>query len=88
MGPAALTEPPIHAGAVDAAVAAELPGLGLSWCEFAVADDVLRRSLPELRARLRTLSDRRARRDGDRAPQPRDPHAYRRCSGTWGSSPT
>jgi DNA/RNA-binding domain of Phe-tRNA-synthetase-like protein len=30
----------------------------LAWCEFAIDTDVLRRSPPELRDRLRTLSDR------------------------------
>jgi len=70
-------EPPILDGAVDAAIAAELPGLTLAWCEFAVADDVLRRSPPALRTRLRELSDRH---HGAQAIALRTraiPHAYR-----------
>ncbi len=43
---------------MDPRIAAELPGIGLAWCAFAVAGDPLRRSPPALRARLRGLSDR------------------------------
>jgi hypothetical protein len=52
------TEPPVHPGRVDPRLASELPGIGLAWCEFPVGGDMLRRSPPELRARLRDLSDR------------------------------
>jgi hypothetical protein len=52
-----VTEPPIQVGEVDAALLAELPGLGLRWCEF-TAGDLDRRSPPALRARIRGLSDR------------------------------
>jgi hypothetical protein len=70
-------EPPILAGAVDPRIAAELPGVGLSWCAFDVAGDVLRRSPPALRERLRALSDRHR---GAQAIALRGraiPHAYR-----------
>ncbi len=43
---------------MDPRIAAELPGVGLAWCAFAVTGDPLRRSPPALRARLRALSDR------------------------------
>ena len=79
MGPSHLVsdEPPILAGAVDPRVAAELPGVGLAWCAFAIAGDVLRRSPPALRARLRALSDR-ARGSHAIALRTRTiPHAYR-----------
>jgi len=48
----------VLAGAVDSRIADELPGVGVSWCAFAVAGDPLRRSPPALRSRLRGLSDR------------------------------
>ena len=48
----------MRAGRVDPRIAAELPGVGLAWCAFEVAGDPLRRSPPELRERLRALSDR------------------------------
>jgi hypothetical protein len=70
-------EPPIFTGAVDPRIAAELPGVGLYWCAFDVAGDVLRRSPPALRERLRGLSDRHR---GAQAIALRDrpiPHAYR-----------
>jgi hypothetical protein len=70
-------EPSLRAAAVDPRVAAELPGLGLAWCAFAVADDPLRRSPAPLRARLRALSDRTR---GPHAIALRTrsiPHAYR-----------
>jgi hypothetical protein len=70
-------EPAVRVGAVDPAIAAELPGLGLVWCAFAVARDPLRRSPPELRERLRALSDRHR---GAQALALRTraiPHAYR-----------
>jgi DNA/RNA-binding domain of Phe-tRNA-synthetase-like protein len=72
-----VSEPPILPGPVDPRIAGELPGLGLAWCEFAVAGDVLRRSPPDLRARLRGLSDRAR---GSHAIALRTrmiPHAYR-----------
>jgi hypothetical protein len=70
-------EPAVHAGRVAPALAAELPGLALAWCAFAVDGDPLRRSPPELRARLRALSDRHR---GAQAIALRSrpiPHAYR-----------
>jgi DNA/RNA-binding domain of Phe-tRNA-synthetase-like protein len=48
-------EPAIHTGAVDPELAAELPGLWLAWSAF---DAVPGPSPPELRERLRALSDR------------------------------
>jgi DNA/RNA-binding domain of Phe-tRNA-synthetase-like protein len=51
------SEPAIVAAPVEAEIAAELPGLGLAWCAFAVTDP-LGRSSPGVRARLRALSDR------------------------------
>src|SRR5206468_5068092 len=53
-----LTEPPVTVAPVAAEIAAELPGLGLAWCAFAVTGDPLARSPAALRARLRALSDR------------------------------
>jgi hypothetical protein len=72
-----VSEPPVRAGAVDPRVAAELPGLGLAWCSFAVADDVLRRSPPALRARLRALSDRTRGAQAIALRTRSIPHAYR-----------
>ncbi len=53
-----IEEPAVLAGPVDPAIAAELPGLGLAWSEFPLARDPLGPSPPELRQRLRALSDR------------------------------
>lgn len=53
-----MTEPAVVAAPVAPEIAAELPGLGLAWCAFAVAGDPLARSPAALRARLRVLSDR------------------------------
>jgi DNA/RNA-binding domain of Phe-tRNA-synthetase-like protein len=53
-----LSEPPLVAAPVAPEIAAELPGLGLTWCAFAVDADPLARSPAALRARLRALSDR------------------------------
>jgi len=71
------TEPVVRAGAVERAIAAELPGLGVAFCSLALSGDPLRRSPPELRARLRALSDRHR---GAQAIVLRSrpiPHAYR-----------
>jgi len=67
----------VHAGEVEPAIAAELPGLGLSWCEFGVEGDVLRRSPPELRERLRALSDRHRGATAIALRSRLIPHAYR-----------
>ena len=77
VGASALGEPAVHAGEVEAAIAAELPGLGLRWCEFAVAGDVLRRSPPALRERLRGLSDRHRGATAIALRSRSIPHAYR-----------
>jgi DNA/RNA-binding domain of Phe-tRNA-synthetase-like protein len=72
-----LSEPPVQQAAVAAEIAAELPGLGLAWCAFAVARDPLARSPAGLRTRLRALSDRYG---GAQAIVLRSrsiPHAYR-----------
>ena len=76
-GCGALAEPPIHTGDVEAAIASELPGLGLLWCEFEVAGDVLRRSPPALRERLRGLSDRHRGATALALRSRSIPHAYR-----------
>ena len=71
------TEPLVRAGAVEPAIAAELPGIGIAFCSLALAGDPLRRSPPELRTRLRALSDRHR---GAQAIVLRSrpiPHAYR-----------
>jgi hypothetical protein len=71
------SEPIVRAGAVEPAIAAELPGLGIAFCSLAISGDPLRRSPPELRARLRALSDRHR---GAQAIVLRSrpiPHAYR-----------
>jgi hypothetical protein len=80
-------EPPIAAGAVDPRIAAELPGLGLAWCAFAVAGDPLRRSPPALRTRLRALSDRRRGADAIVLRGRAIPHAYRVLFRTLGLEP-
>ena len=77
MGPQdRLSEPPIVVGEVDPAIASELPGLGLRWCEFAVSD-VHRRSPPALRARIRLLSDRAGGAQGIALRSRAIPSAYR-----------
>jgi DNA/RNA-binding domain of Phe-tRNA-synthetase-like protein len=53
-----VSEPDVVVAPVAPELAAELPGLELMWCAFAVAGDPLARSPTELRARLRSLSDR------------------------------
>jgi DNA/RNA-binding domain of Phe-tRNA-synthetase-like protein len=50
-------EPAIVAAPVAPEIAAELPGLGLAWCAFAVTEP-LARSPAAVRGRLRALSDR------------------------------
>jgi DNA/RNA-binding domain of Phe-tRNA-synthetase-like protein len=72
-----MTEPPIIAAAVDPAIAAELPGLGLAWCAFAVGSDPLGRSPAALRARLRALSDRHRGAQAIALRSRAIPHAYR-----------
>ena len=70
-------EPAIVPAPVDPEIAAELPGVGLAWCAFAVSGDPLGRSPDGARARLRALSDRHR---GARAIALRGraiPHAYR-----------
>jgi len=70
-------EPVVRAGAVDPRISAELPGLGIAFCSLTISGDPLRRSPPELRARLRALSDRHR---GAQAIVLRSrpiPHAYR-----------
>jgi DNA/RNA-binding domain of Phe-tRNA-synthetase-like protein len=70
-------EPAVVAAPVDPQIAAELPGLGLSWCAFGVAGDLLARSSDGVHARLRALSDRHR---GAQAIALRGrtvPHAYR-----------
>jgi DNA/RNA-binding domain of Phe-tRNA-synthetase-like protein len=70
-------EPPIFAGAVDPAIATELPGLGLAWCAFSVASDPLGRSPAALRERLRALSDRQRGAQAIALRSRAIPHAYR-----------
>jgi hypothetical protein len=70
-------DPVVRVGAVEPAISEELPGLGIAFCSFAIEGDPLRRSPPELRARLRALSDRHR---GAQAMALRSraiPHAYR-----------
>ena len=72
-----MSEPVVRAGAVEPAISAELPGIGIAFCSLALSGDPLRRSPPELRARLRALSDRHR---GAQAIVLRSrpiPHAYR-----------
>ena len=70
-------EPPVVAGEVDPRIAAELPGLGLRYCEFPVSGDLARRSPADLVVRIRSLSDR-ARGAHAIALRARPiPHAYR-----------
>ncbi len=82
-----MSEPPVIAGAVDPRIAAELPGLGLAWCTFEVADDPLRRSSPALRGRLRRLADRRRGPDAIALRSRPIPHAYRVLFRTLGLEP-
>lgn len=70
-------EPAIRAGFVDPRVAAELPGIGLSWCAFSVSQEVSRRSSPALRERLRRMSDRVRGADAVALRGRPIPHAYR-----------
>jgi DNA/RNA-binding domain of Phe-tRNA-synthetase-like protein len=70
-------EPAVRAGAVEPAIAAELPGLGVAWCAFAIAGDPLRRSPADLRARLRALSDRHRGAQAIALRSRAIPHAYR-----------
>lgn len=67
----------VEAGAVEAGIAAEVPGLGLASCSFEVAGDVLRRSPPALRERLRMLSDRSRGAQAIALRSRAIPHAYR-----------
>jgi hypothetical protein len=72
-----MSEPVVRAGAVEPAISAELPGLGIAFCSLAISGDPLRRSPPELRFRLRALADRHR---GAQAIVLRSrpiPHAYR-----------
>jgi hypothetical protein len=80
-------EPAIVAGAVEPAIARELPGLGLVWCAFAVDADPLRRSPPELRERLRRLSDRQRGATALALRSRAIPHAYRVLSRHLGIEP-
>jgi DNA/RNA-binding domain of Phe-tRNA-synthetase-like protein len=50
-----VSEPPVQRGRIAPELAAELPGLWLAWTEFEAADGP---SPPELRERLRALSDK------------------------------
>jgi hypothetical protein len=70
-------EPPVRVGAVEPAIAAELPGLTLWWCAFAVGGDPLRRSPSALRDRLRGLSDRHRGAQAITLRSRAIPHAYR-----------
>jgi hypothetical protein len=70
-------DPVVRAGAVEPAISAELPGIGIAFCSLTISGDPLRRSPPELRTRLRALSDRHR---GAQAIVLRSrpiPHAYR-----------
>jgi hypothetical protein len=70
-------EPPILRGDVDPRIAAELPGIGLRWCEFEVTGDVSRRSPDALRRRIRELSDRARGAQAIALRSRAIPHAYR-----------
>jgi hypothetical protein len=72
-----LDEPPVQVGEVEPAIANELPGLGLRWCEFAVSGDLTRRSPEPLRERLRGLSDRHRGATAIALRSRSIPHAYR-----------
>jgi hypothetical protein len=72
-----VTEPAVRAGAVAPAITAELGHVGVAFCWVVCDGDPLRRSPPELRARLRALADRHR---GAQAVALRSrpiPHAYR-----------
>ncbi len=70
-------EPVVRVGAVAPAISEELRGLGIAFSSFAIAGDPLRRSPPELRARLRTLSDRHRGAQAIALRSRAIPHAYR-----------
>jgi hypothetical protein len=70
-------DPVVRAGAVEPAIAAELPGIGVAFCVVALAGDPLRRSPPELRTRLRVLSDRHRGAQAIALRSRAIPHAYR-----------
>jgi hypothetical protein len=67
----------VTAGSVDPAIAAELPGLGLAYATVALSGDPHRRSPPELRERLRALSDRHRGAQAIALRSRAIPHAYR-----------
>lgn len=67
-------EPEVREGAVDPELAQEWPGLRLAWCAF---DAILRPSPPELRERLRLLSDRFRGPQAIALRRQPIPHAYR-----------
>jgi DNA/RNA-binding domain of Phe-tRNA-synthetase-like protein len=67
-------EPPVRAGWVAPAVADELPGLALVWCEFGARPGPSR---PAARARLRALSDRVGGAQAIALRRQAIPHAYR-----------
>jgi hypothetical protein len=70
-------DPVVRAGAVDPAIAAELPGLGIAFCHVMLTGDPLRRTPSELRARLRALSDRHRGAQAIALRSRAIPHAYR-----------
>jgi DNA/RNA-binding domain of Phe-tRNA-synthetase-like protein len=70
-------EPAVVLAPVAQEIAAELPGLGLAWCAFAVAGDPLGRSADGPRARLRSLSDRHRGAQAIALRSRAIPHAYR-----------
>lgn len=72
-----MDEPLVRAGAVDPAISAELPGVGLAYCSIALSGDPLRRSPPEVRERLRALSDRHRGAQAIALRSRAIPHAYR-----------
>jgi DNA/RNA-binding domain of Phe-tRNA-synthetase-like protein len=67
-------EPPVRAGWVAPALADELPGLALAWCEFEARPGPTR---PDARARLRALSDRFRGAEAIALRRQAIPHAYR-----------
>jgi hypothetical protein len=72
-----MTEPSVLVAAVDPAIATELPGVGLAYCSVALSGDPLRRSPPEVRERLRALSDRHRGAQAIALRSRAIPHAYR-----------
>jgi DNA/RNA-binding domain of Phe-tRNA-synthetase-like protein len=70
-------EPAVVPAPVADEIAAELPGLGLAWCTFAVAGDLLGRAPAGLGARLRALSDRHRGAQAIALRSRAIPHAYR-----------